>query len=268
MLLQSMDSPPEDHIEWITELKLDGHRMILSRFNGTTKLFTRHHNDVTWLYPELLEYEIDDGTMLDGELIAVDSEGKPDFEILQLRSRSRKNKAHLQFVAFDILFSNYKQVTSIPLSERKKLLAVSIPEDQQTLVVHNFIIGMATSYFHLIEENQLEGIVVKNPESIYKPNVRSNVWYKIINYMYIDVVVTKVRKSKFGLVATDTLGKYLGIIEFASTPIRKTFYTKMDPITESNDYVEIKPILCKVKFRNWTKNNLLRIPVLIEIIHH
>lgn len=65
MLLQKSDHPFDDD-EYITELKLDGIRLILSKFNGSIKLYTRHHNEVTYKFPELLHLDIPDGTVLMG----------------------------------------------------------------------------------------------------------------------------------------------------------------------------------------------------------
>ena len=267
MLLQSLPEPPDNDIECITELKLDGHRMIMSRFEGKTRLFTRHRNEVSMMYPELLEHEIEEGTMLDGEIIALDDEGKPDFEALQLRSRSKKliDQVPLQFVAFDSLYHQHKRITSKPLHERKEKVAVSLPQNQQTLVAHNFVMGQAQNYFQLVKEMDLEGIVVKDPNSIYKTNTRSNAWLKVINYSYRDVLVTKVRKKEFGLVATDEKGAYLGMIEYGSIPLRKAFYSKAHTRKEDTKYINIDPLPCRVKYRNLTKNGLLRIPVLIEV---
>ncbi|MGN7313521.1 hypothetical protein ACTHQ4_20750 [Alkalicoccobacillus gibsonii] len=56
-------------------------------------------------------------------------------------------------------------------------------------------------------------------------NTRSKAWHKVINYSYRDVLVTKLRKNGFGLVATDEEGNYLGTIEHASTPLRKNLYS-------------------------------------------
>lgn len=267
MLLQSLPEPPENDIDCITELKLDGHRMIMSRFEGKTRLYTRHRNEVTSLYPELLEHEIEEGTMLDGELVALDEEGKPDFETLQLRSRSKKliRQVPLQFVAFDSLYHQNERITSKPLHKRKEKVAVSLPQNQQTLVAHNFVIGQAQNYFQLVKEMDLEGIVVKNPNSIYKTNTRSNAWHKVINYSYRVVLVTKIRKKEFGLVATDEKGTYLGMIEHASLPLRKELYAKSNVLQEGANYIEIDPLACRVKYRNNTKNGLLRVPVLIKV---
>lgn len=63
MLLQKIDHPFDDN-EYITELKLDGIRLILSKFNNNIKLYTRHNNEVTFMFPELLDLDIPDGTVL------------------------------------------------------------------------------------------------------------------------------------------------------------------------------------------------------------
>lgn len=81
MLLHKIDHPFDDN-EYITELKLDGIRLILSKFNNNIKLYTRHNNEVTFMFPELLDLDIPDGTVLDGEIIVTDAHGKPDFEAI------------------------------------------------------------------------------------------------------------------------------------------------------------------------------------------
>jgi DNA ligase 1 len=78
MLLHKIDHPFDDE-EYITELKLDGIRLILSKFDNKIKLYTRHKNDVTARFQELLNLDIPDGTVLDGEIVVTDSSGKPDF---------------------------------------------------------------------------------------------------------------------------------------------------------------------------------------------
>ncbi|MFK3936599.1 ATP-dependent DNA ligase [Alkalihalobacillus sp. NPDC078783] len=269
MLLQSNPVPPDDEKEWITELKLDGHRMILSRFDGKTTLYTRHNNNVTLMYPEIASIDIKDGTILDGELIALDSNGKPDFEMLQLRSRSKKliNSVNIQFVAFDILYHGNEKVMFKPLTLRKELIPTVIPNDQHFVVAHNYIEGNAATYFDLVSKMDLEGIVVKNPNSLYKKNTRSKEWLKVINYSYEEVFLSGYRKDDFGILAVDENGKCLGTIEHMGIPARKEFYKKAkDLITgEDKKYVYIKPTLkCKVKYRNLTKNGLLRIPVFME----
>lgn len=63
MLLHNTERPLE-HEDFITELKLDGIRLILSKFNDQIKLYTRHNNEVTMKFPELLQLDIPNGTIL------------------------------------------------------------------------------------------------------------------------------------------------------------------------------------------------------------
>ena len=98
MLLHKIDHPFDDD-EYITELKLDGIRLILSKFNNTIKLYTRHNNEVTSKFPELLQLNIPDGTVLDGEIIVTDTHGKPDFESMMERFQSRSSGHKIQYCA-------------------------------------------------------------------------------------------------------------------------------------------------------------------------
>lgn len=68
MLLHSIKEPFDDD-DYITELKFDGIRLILSKFNDQIKLYTRHNNEITSKFPELLDLNIPNGTVLDGEII-------------------------------------------------------------------------------------------------------------------------------------------------------------------------------------------------------
>jgi DNA ligase 1 len=79
MLLQSTELPFDDD-SYITELKLDGIRLILSKWNNKIKLYTRHNNEVTTLFPELTNIDIPDGTILDREIVVSDNQGKPDLD--------------------------------------------------------------------------------------------------------------------------------------------------------------------------------------------
>ncbi len=79
MLLHKTEQPFEDD-DFITELKLDGIRLILSKFDNQIKLYTRHNNEVTTKFSELLQLDIPNGIILDGEIIVTDQQGKPDFE--------------------------------------------------------------------------------------------------------------------------------------------------------------------------------------------
>jgi DNA ligase-1 len=71
MLLQKTDQPFDDD-SYITELKLDGIMLTFSKIDNNVRLYTRHNNDVTYKFPELLTIDIPNGTVLDGEIIVTD----------------------------------------------------------------------------------------------------------------------------------------------------------------------------------------------------
>lgn len=84
MLLHKFNPPfgelPFDESEYISELKIDGIRLLLSKWDNVIKLYTRHGNEITGKFPELLNLDIPDGTILDGEVVVPGPGGKPDFE--------------------------------------------------------------------------------------------------------------------------------------------------------------------------------------------
>ncbi|MCY9457254.1 ATP-dependent DNA ligase, partial [Bacillus inaquosorum] len=90
MLLHSIKEPFDDK-NYITELKFDGIRLILTKFVNQIKLYTRHNNEVTSKFPELLDLDIPDGTVLDGEVIVAAPDGAPDFEAVMERFMSKKS---------------------------------------------------------------------------------------------------------------------------------------------------------------------------------
>src|SRR5262249_18441045 len=116
-------SPPFDHPEYIFETKWDGVRALMARQNGKVRIWGRHLQDYTDRYPELHTLPFPDGTILDGELVAVPN-GRPDFHALMARHRSRPGRLALpvQYVAFDVLTLGNNSLLRAPLRERRALL--------------------------------------------------------------------------------------------------------------------------------------------------
>ncbi|MBM7653002.1 ATP-dependent DNA ligase [Neobacillus cucumis] len=270
MLLQRSENAFNDE-EFITELKLDGIRLLLSKFNGKVRLYTRHHKEVTARYPELLDIDIADGTVLDGELIVPDRDGKPDFEAAMERFQSNKSTLRIQYCVFDVIYYAGDKVTNLPLVERKKLLESFLPQSNEIVLVQ-WMVGHGEEYFNLIQQHDLEGIVLKRANSMYQDNKRSHDWLKVINYKYADVYITGLRKDDFGLLLSTSEGDSLkpsGVMEFINQKEKMKFYARYQDliIGEDKKFVFIKPeIQCRVKFRNYTKQGLLRIPSFVEYI--
>ncbi|WP_028392737.1 ATP-dependent DNA ligase [Bacillus cihuensis] len=270
MLLHKSEHPFEDE-DFITELKLDGIRLILSKFNNKIRLYTRHKNEVTNMFPELLQLDIPNGTVLDGEIIVTDQQGKPDFEAMMERFQSKKSEHAIQYCVFDVIYHNGQKITQLPLYERKELLEETVV-DSNVICKVQWMYGNSLAYFELVKQQGLEGIVQKKANSKYQINKRSNDWLKVINYQYTDAVITGLRKDEFGLLLGIEEGNQLkpgGIMEFVTPAARKQFYSQYQDLIvgENKQFIYLDPkIKCKVKFRNYTKAGLLRIPSFVEYI--
>lgn len=271
MLLHKTDTP-FDHVDYITELKMDGFRLIYSNVEEK-KLYTRHNTDITTRFPELLNLDLPKGTVLDGEVVVTDSSSKPNFEAVMSRfSTFNTDKVKymakyepVSFVAFDVLYHKGEKVTHLPLYERKGILDEIIPFNTPILSKVMSIDGSGIPLFELIKEQNLEGIVLKKKDSSYEIGKRSYSWLKVINYQYINVIVNGYRKGDFGWLLSYEDGRYAGIMELGvPSEVRKKIY-QMPKKDEYDKFVFIEPLSCYVKYRNITKAGLLRIPSYISM---
>lgn len=270
MLLHKSDHPFDDE-EYITELKLDGIRLILSKFDNKVRLYTRHKNEVTSKFPELLDIDIPNGTVLDGELIVPGENGKPDFEAMMEKFQSNKSPHFIQYVVFDVIYYKGDKITNLSLIERKALLTSFLPQSEHVVLVQ-WLQGKGEAYFNLVKQQGLEGIVLKRANSHYQINKRSHDWLKVINYQYTDAYITGFRKDEFGLllgVEDEGKLKAAGLMEFVPQKEKFRFYKQyQDLIVDENEtFIFLNPqIKCRVKFRNYTKEGKLRIPSFVEYI--
>jgi DNA ligase 1 len=263
MLLERIDEPFNSD-EYITELKLDGIRLLLTKFDNKVRLYTRHNNEVTALFPEIYEnLDIPDGTILDGELIVTGKDGAPDFEAVLERFQSKKSGHYVQYCVFDIIYYKGEKVALMPLLERKELL-LELDVDQERIVPVQWIEGNGIPYFQIVKEKDLEGIVLKKKDSKYHINKRSDKWLKVINYKYQDVLITGILKKNHSfLLSSIDKGQNIGVMEFVPRKERKQIYKEMNKIgiEETDTVIRFnKGIPCKVKFRNWTSQGKLRTP--------
>lgn len=258
MLLHKSDHPFDDD-SYITELKLDGIRILWTKFNDKVRIYTRHNNEVTAIYPELTNIDIPNGTVLDGEIIVSDVNGKPDFEACMERFRTKKAPYEVQYCVFDIIQYKGDKVSYLPLLERKELLQKVLPNHTNFAIVQ-WTHGSGSAYFDLVKQNGLEGIVMKRSDSNYEVNKRSNNWLKVINYQYTDIYVTGLRKDEFGLLLSFLDGKPAGLMEFMPPDDRKKLYSMQQVNYENDKFRFIEPIKIHVKYRNLTKQGKLRIP--------
>jgi len=279
MLLETAKAP-FDSSDHIFEPKIDGHRMIYSRVNGEVRLYTRKETDVTLKYPELLA-GIEEDVILDGEVAQIDREtGLISFEALndrfQLRQAHKTEAAArtnpVCLIVFDILWYRGNDVRMLPLLRRKELMA-GLRIDNPNISIIPYFEEKGIDLFASIQERGMEGIVAKEKASRYSTGRRVNKWQKVINWTYVDVVITGYRTSEFGWLAALPEGDDLrpaGVIEFGVSPAHKTAFYEVARSIESGSYkdtVYVEPLLrAKVKTRHMMRNGTLRSPVFIEFL--
>ena len=168
MLLHEVNEPFDDE-DYIHELKLDGIRCVNYIEPKSVAMQNKRFKDLTPIYPELSDICkcVKKRTILDGELVAM-TNGKPDFYALNKRSLMKDSfrislaakKNPVQFVAYDILYFNGKDLTDLPLLKRKEILAENVKEDFN-LSISRYVSTFGVAFFSLAKKENLEGIVSK-----------------------------------------------------------------------------------------------------------
>ena len=187
MLATSIDTP-FDASDWLFEIKWDGYRAITFIENGKARLVSRNQNDLTPRYPELKDlpkFVKAKNAILDGEVVALDAEGRASFSLMQQRTGfrpgGRRGEANADvpvlYYAFDLLYLDGYDLRKLPLEERKKkLLSIIVAGDALRYSDHYEQQGKAL--FKVAEQKGLEGILAKKRDSIYQER-RSSEWLKI-----------------------------------------------------------------------------------------
>lgn len=279
MLLNPIKEIPLVTSSSIVELKFDGIRTILSNMNNEIKIYSRHGTNITNSFPELQESKLPNGILIDGETIQAEPDGTPNFEDIMSRFhlRNRSKIKHLAvnnpvtFCVFDILYYKGNSVMSLPLLQRKEILAAALPSDTRSIVKVQYMKGAnAAALFRACKERNLEGIVLKQNKS-YLPGSRpKGYWDKMICYTEAMVNIIGIRKGKFGLLATYQDGRYAGVIELAiplqTKKILYNFAQKYGKISGENVYLP-ECIPCDIRYRAITKKGLLRLAEFQNLVY-
>ena len=211
------ETQPFDDKDYIYELKLDGIRCLAYIDAKSVNLRNKRNKDVTAIYPELAEMNkcVKKRVILDGELVVLDKDGKPDFYAMQRRSLmadsfkiglSARN-APVQFVAYDIIYFDGQDLTDKPLTERKAILSKAVKEGYN-LSVSRYREEMGTAFFEIAKAQELEGIVAKRKGGLYHIGKRTRDWLKIKVMQDEDLLVLGYQPDEDGKVKDLILGYY------------------------------------------------------------
>jgi bifunctional non-homologous end joining protein LigD len=297
MLATSGELPlPRDHDGWAYEMKWDGVRAVVYVADGAVRVLTRNDREVSATYPETHELAASLGghsAILDGELVAFDADGRPDFGELQRRMhvanpalvRALVAEVPVHYLAFDLLGLDGQSLLGLAYDERRELLE-SLDLQSAHVSVPPVFVGDGRAALAASRAAQLEGVVAKLRSSTYHPGRRSADWVKVKNIRMQEVVVGGWRPGKGhrsgGVgsllvgIPTDQGLVYAGHVgtgfsdamladlgsQLASTVRATSPFSEPLPPADARDAVFVSPSLVgEVAFAEWTRDGRLRHPV-------
>ena len=198
-MLARLGPLPRDDEKWGFEIKWDGVRSVLYAQGGRIRLEARSGRDITARYPELRDLGRALGSrevVLDGEVVAFDPQGRPDFGRLQGRMhlaseaavRRRMRDTPVTYVAFDVLYLDGRSTFSMPYTERRALLDELGLEGPAWRAPRHHV-GDGAALLEVSRQHGLEGIVAKRLDSPYEPGRRSGCWVKVKNVHRQELVI-------------------------------------------------------------------------------
>lgn len=181
----TLGSLPTDDEGWAYEIKWDGYRTIAFVDDGAVRLQSSNGHDVTATYPELAD--LGDGVnagivVLDAEMVVLDDDGRPRFELIQRHQRQGA------LYIFDVLRIDQHDTIDLPYEDRRRLLEqVVSPGDNWMVPAHR--IGDGAALLAATGSQQLEGIMAKRLGTRYIPGKRTPDWRKVKHRRRVEVVI-------------------------------------------------------------------------------
>ncbi len=285
MLAQLSDRAFDDS-NWVFEIKWDGYRAIAEIENKAVKLYSRNGLSFAGLYPAVAQElaKIKEDVTLDGEIVVLGDDDKPSFQKLQ--HYADNHSLPLQYYVFDCLSYKGKDITSLPLTERKKI-AEKVIGKSNIIKFSDHVAGKGINFFEHVLALGLEGMVAKRADSTYIKGTRSGDWLKIKNHNTQEAVITgytapRASRKYFGALVLGMYKKekltYIGHTGTGFTEkILKEVYEKLQPLVRSSSPFDKKipvnsPVtwvdpkyVCEIKFTEATEEGILRHPVFLGL---
>ncbi|MCH8559661.1 ATP-dependent DNA ligase [Nesterenkonia sp. DZ6] len=281
---------------WVLEGKWDGYRAIAAvHADGRVEIRSRNGKDFSSIFPELSELAdlVPPGTVVDGEIVALNSGSRPDFGLLQRRGKLSKDKEIEQaaskipvhFMVFDVLHTaKHGDLTGDPYSRRREVLE-QLAEIGKHVQVPGDLGDSLDEAMEVSLELKIEGLVAKRASSPYRPERRSDDWVKLKHESHAEVAIIGWRQGKGGraktfgsllLGMTDDDGElhYAGRVGTGFSDVelgdlrakleklvRKTAPVDDVPAEDSSDATWVTPKLsAEVRHSGVTRDNRLRHP--------
>lgn len=300
-MLATLTEGAFDDPDWLYEVKWDGYRVEAVVHAKGVRIWTRNRIDASTYFPDLAaatDWIVAREAVVDGEVVALDPDGRPDFSLLQDRTGLRGLEAAtgrrspdgprltaderkaipLAYMVFDLLHIDGRSLFDVPLEERKRLLhRVIQPHPLVRYAAH--VVGEGEAFVRAAADRGLEGVVAKRRASPYEPGKRSRDWLKIKLRREQELVVVgwlpgKGSHADLGslIVAVNADGRlrHAGQVGSGiSTTMRRRLIDAMEPLRRDESPLDPKPrlptarwveprIVIRAEFAEWTSDGLLR----------
>ena len=225
--------------EWLYEVKLDGYRALILKAGDKVQIRSRNNKDLTATYPGVAAAAARlhaDAAVVDGEIVAVNPDGRPSFQALQNRSSFPDHR--ITYYAFDLLHLNGSDLTRLPVEDRKARLADVMKGS--SLPISPSLPGSPDDVVEAVRRLGLEGVIAKRKGSRYIAGTRANDWLKLKLDRQQEFVIGGYRPGAHGVDAL-LVGYYEGRqLRFAGkvragfTPhVRREVFAKLRPLHSS-----------------------------------
>src|SRR6266853_1643205 len=161
----------------VGDLKLDGYRALAVKSGTGVTLFSRRRKSLNRQFPHIVDAlaYLPEGTVVDGELVALDDSGRPDFNLLQ---NYRAEASRIHYYIFDLLCWRGCDFTRLPLVERRALLKSLVVVADKRIRTWDYVEAAPKDLLSAVRKQGLEGIIGKQKDSHYQPGKRSGAWIK------------------------------------------------------------------------------------------
>ncbi len=282
---------PFDSDAHVFEIKWDGVRCIAYVEGGALRLHGRRRRDLAGRYPELDGLRsLPSGTVLDGELVVLDADGRPDFPAILRRENGAAARAAaaarerpVVYVVFDLLYLRHEPWLQRSFATRREALAGLVVDARMDRVVGSQgVVGGGRDLFAAACERGLEGVVAKRLDAPYRPGERSDAWVKIkpaqtIHCAILGYEPDGARDFKSLVIASDLDGELrcvgkvgTGFGAAAKERLRALLFARraaapLVPTTERGVWVT-PGLYCTVRFLERTASGNLRAPVFVDLL--
>ena len=296
----SVDEVPEG--DWQLEIKLDGYRAVAVVNRGAVELWSRNHKSLTADYPEIVSALSDlpcENAVLDGEIVALDEQGRSRFQLLQ--GRDLRVRPTIVYYVFDVLHRDGESLIALPIEERQSALTKLVGKKSDVVRLSPvFTDASPEQLLEATRQQGLEGIIAKAAGSPYEPDRRSGLWLKckvhgeqefviggftppknsrpyigalLVGYyegdqlMYAGKVGSGFNFARLKSLHAECLKRRVDVCPFVNLPTPRTsrFGGGMTR-GMMREVTWVKPeLVAQVRFTEWTSDGMLRHPVFLGL---